>query len=594
LKEQSCYVIEKHPNQALCLSGLEGITEIDATSQPYIEEVELVDCSTVNRIVFDEEGASKVPRCIRVAGRWSGSLEIDGVLRSISFADPTHVRNITIGQGRRDSDPYMRAGVNGLITDDYLELQAAFNSTDDLLFLPDAELSGHLDIGDATGSVFRHLGISGPARIESLNILCREGGAQSIIIRGLPDLESIHIDGHVELLEIENCPQLQSVSGQGSMLRLNAGVYRQVSIGGLWLNVTAMNTIHIRTPTTNVMHTCEDLLHSRLHANTYDMQCMWSEAFNIDISDLVEGLPILDMIDLIESKGPEFLDELDTWFVHLPTLSEQYHAMRLIVALATRGMQRDALWRARDFIVTSNLFFSEVSPVLLENRDHFQRWHSMLFGSVSPDLHRRAELARRRSGESNWFMPQLGLVPFDRLDVELWVETGGFSAEKGTQTAEDILREYPIDERSTAFDAVQFVRDSGPVRDRQEDLIRMMFDHLQTCTKGRTFDKVAQMLTQDETRISAEILENFIGVLLDAPLRDRAKVAIGAVLLQYVDDIRITTLMTTYRSSVEIGRVEAKTLHALSLAGSRAFSRGLVPHLEWPALIAWRNLHDNQ
>ena len=203
-------------------------------------------------------------------------------------------------------------------------------------------------------------------------------------------------------------------------------------------------------------------------------------------------------------------------------------------------------------------------------------------------------MARRRSDESIWFMPQLGLIPFDRLDIELWVETGGYSAEKGAQVAEEIIEIFPVDEKSTMLDAVQFMREPGPIRSRQETLIELMFNHLQTCRKARTFDKVAQMLTHDDTQISSHIMESFIGVLLDSPINDRAKVAIGAILLQYVDDIRIITLMTTYRSSPEIGRREAKTLHALSLAGGRAFSRGLVPHLEWPALTTWRNLHDER
>ncbi|HJM41628.1 MAG TPA: hypothetical protein QF514_05330, partial [Candidatus Thalassarchaeaceae archaeon] len=107
------------------------------------------------------------------------------------------------------------------------------------------------------------------------------------------------------------------------------------------------------------------------------------------------------------------------------------------------------------------------------------------------------------------------------------------------------------------------------------------------------FDNIACLLTGYGVENIPEIVNYFIDALLESPLRVRAQIAIGAALLQYLDDIRIRSLMMKHRSSPEIGRTEAKTLHALSLAGKRAYTDGRIPPLEWPAIEHWRNLHEH-
>ena len=111
---------------------------------------------------------------------------------------------------------------------------------------------------------------------------------------------------------------------------------------------------------------------------------------------------------------------------------------------------------------------------------------------------------------------------------------------------------------------------------------------------GREFDEIGCLLTGYGIENVPEMVNLFIDALLDSPLRPRAQIAISAALLQYIDDIRLRSLMMKHRSSPEIGRVEAKTLHALSLAGMRAYTDGRIPPLEWPAIENWRNLHERR
>ena len=120
-----------------------------------------------------------------------------------------------------------------------------------------------------------------------------------------------------------------------------------------------------------------------------------------------------------------------------------------------------------------------------------------------------------------------------------------------------------------------------------------MFIHLRNSHYGNLFDQIAKMLVEYGVDKIPEVVDRFIDALLNSNVRERAMIAVAAALMQHVDDIRLQSLMTTHRSSPpDIGRAEAKTLHALSLAGRRAYTQGRIPPLEWPAIENWRNIHE--
>jgi hypothetical protein len=177
------------------------------------------------------------------------------------------------------------------------------------------------------------------------------------------------------------------------------------------------------------------------------------------------------------------------------------------------------------------------------------------------------------------------------LDIEIWIETGGVSTNANQLMPKEVLDLYRTDRMSTFIDAVLHLREESEARNRQDGLIEHMFTHLRNSHYGRLFDEIAQILVQYGVEAIPDVADRFIDALLNSNVRERAMIAVAAALMQYIDDIRLKSLMTTHRSSPDIGRAEAKTLHALSLAGRRAFTQGRVPPLEWPAIQNWRNLH---
>ena len=333
------YEVEDHPSTGLCLSGLSSTEEIDCSSHTHIEVVELFNCPGVNRIHFGDDYL-KTARTIRIGGDWSGSLHVNGSIRSLEFVSNNHLNNMSIGSSHNTLDPLLRVGENGLITNSLTELLAAQGCVDDLLYLADASAPLHVEIGLLDGLPFRHLGVSGPSPIESLTIHCLDGGAQSVILHDLPNWKSIVIHGQTKLLEIERCPNLASIHGQGNLIRAKSFGGRGLTISGIWHEVDSPQLIFRLSPTSQELRTCSDISWIHIPSLSYETQVKWAELFEMDIAQVMEGIPIQTMIETLENQGDDFIDSIEEWTLWLLTPSEQYIAMRLSTALCLRGLPK--------------------------------------------------------------------------------------------------------------------------------------------------------------------------------------------------------------------------------------------------------------
>jgi len=593
----SKFEVKDHPSMVLLLEDLLDVVELDCSEQPHIEEIELVDCPKLQRVVFDDGNFRQAPRHFRVGGSWSESIHIDGSIGSIAYHDARSRRDISIGERINDFDPRMQPGNGALITASLDELQqaAAKGGPHDLLFLPDAfDPSTMIEIGVHGNLPFRNLGISGPAAIEHLHIRCPYVGVQSITLRGLQNLKSIRIDGFTRILDVHGSPNLREVRGQGDVLRTwnFDGVHSQV--GGIWLRVEGVDPRSSLALSSEEIRTLEDVAHARLLVHDYERGCEWAELLGIDVHDVMEGLPILQMLEEVTRVGPRMLELMDEWFVRLPTLAEQFHALRLVAALASRDLPPELLWRARDSILASNRLFSEASIHLIEDRSKFSTWHEQVLGHLTPAQRRRRELARLEKDKLQWYVPDHAMMPFARLDTEIWVETGGVSEASGELMPDELFEAIPMHTLRCSIEAIRELRTSSPQRIRQEGLMERLIINLASSSNVTAFEQMALNISMLDEEVQSLVFNQFVPALIDAPLRINAKAAIAATLLQYGDDMRIRAFMSNARSDRDIVRTEARTLHALSLAGPRAFSQGIVPKIGWPFLENWRIIHDKR
>ena len=583
------FVVEKSRSTGLRLSGLRKASEVDCSGHRRLEVIELHNSPGVTRIYFGDENPNTT-RSIRIGGEWSGSVHIDGSIGSLEFISDNHLQNISVGSSQNVLDPPLRVGVNALITNSLDELLSHMGQVDDFLFLADESAPSHVEIGIIDGLPFRHLGISGPSPIETLTIHCQDGGAESISLHNLPNLRSVFINGQTKLLETVFCPSLRGVHGQGETLRCKTHNGHQIKVSGIWGSVDSPQPIFSVFPTTDEILTCSDISWIHIPAFSYEAQIRWVEMFDLDISDVMEGIPIQSMLDKLELGGEEFFDHFEEWTTNLLTPTEQYIGMRMITSLCLRGLPKQLVWKARDNILAVNKEFSNLSPPDVSQR--FTRGANWF--SISAFAQRNVANARFGLGLNNWSVGENSHLPIDRLDLEIWIETGGVGEKSNDLQPNEIADKYRPSEFSMFISSALDRREKGAARDRQDGLIECLFNDLKNSYMGREFDEIGCLLTGYGIENVPEMVNLFIDALLDSPLRPRAQIAISAALLQYIDDIRLRSLMMKHRSSPEIGRVEAKTLHALSLAGMRAYTDGRIPPLEWPAIENWRNLHERR
>jgi len=581
------YTVENSSSTGLCLTGLSKTSELDCSANPLIEMVELHDSPGVTRIRFGDESPS-TSRSIRIGGEWSGSIHIDGSIRSLEYISTNHHENITLGSSQNILDPRLRVGIGALITNSLDEMLEHQGRVDDILYLSDTSAPTHVEIGLSDNLPFRHLGISGPSPIETLTIHCVEGGAESILLHNLPNLRTVHINGQTKLLETVMCQALRHIHGQGAILRRKSRGFHQVAVSGIWESVNSPHPIFNQFPTTDEILTCSDISWVHIPAFSYDTQIRWSEIFDIEIHEVMEGIPIQRMLELLQNQGKDFFGNIEDWTTNLLTPVEQYIGMRLIASLCLRGLPRRLIWKARDSILAVNKEFPNQSTADISQR--FTRGANWF--SITPKSQRDAANSRFGLGLNCWSMPEDSHLPLDRLDIEIWIETGGVGENAKSLLPKQIAKKYRASEFSTFISAALNKRDDGPARDRQDGLMACLFDDLKRSFMGREFDEIGWHLTEYGVDNIPEIVSLFIDSLLESELRPRAQIAIGAALLQYIDDVRLRSLMMRHRSSPEIGRAEAKTLHALSLAGMRAYTNGRIPSLEWPAIQNWRNMHE--
>jgi hypothetical protein len=585
-------------------------TEIlDCSSQSHIEVIELYDCPGIKKIEFGKS-SMKTSRNIRIGGKWSGSIQIEGSINSLEYVSKKYSQSMSIGHARSTIDPLLRIGENGLITNSIDEIIAAQGKVDDILYLCDKNGPNHIEIGSIEELPFRHLGICGPSNLESLTIHCLDGGAQSITLQNLPNLKSIQINGQTKMLETIFCPKLKFIHGQGHLLRVKSSASSSInlSIGGIWSQVETPGKFSVVPPTREEIYTCSDISWVHIPSLSYEIQVKWAEKFGLDISQVMEGIPIQEMIAHLETLGDDIFEMIEDWTLWLLTPSEQYIAMRLITALCVRGIDKESIWKARGGVLTSNNKFnnsdSEEPPIQRFSRTFrtqnlpatIKNWYQI----PSKEIRDVAE-ARRGFGIFTWSSPQRSwastqVLPFNRLDFEIWVETGG--------VGQELLPQHVIESAGYNRQTIMYIihgildwHDDENSRNRQEEILAFTLSLFDTqhpiLSDIGLIDSIAEIICTHGVEKNQRLVDQFIqSVFVDQHHINPGMIAIAAALMQYLDDIRLQSLMMKHRSSPEIGRAEAKALHALSLAGRRAYTQGRIPPLEWPASKNWRNRYD--
>ena len=618
--------INDHPGTSLELRDLNRISIIDCTKSRHIEEVIVSNCESVEKIVFcDGSDFRSAARSILFKQQPGKSVYIDGLVGSIGYQPKGGAERSWIGAELTPSFLKFEVGDGALFTSSLTDVHSACNrqDTENILFFPKDDCDKHIRIGNTDFCPFTHFGINGQitAPIESIHIDSPDIGLQVITLRNLPELCKLTITGHVRRLEIDNCPKIVELLASGDHLDVISsqrtgidGRKQLVKTNGVWMDVQGVQLSDSTVIKSDYLRTGADLFSVKLRPFDYQGGCDWSQLLDLELEVVMDGIPLPEMIERIRSIGPHSLNELEDWFVRLPYLSQQYFALRLVTALSfDSNFPREDIWRGRDNILASNRMFENARAQSIthdrnklgssESQDWFMRHLSAkkrrenAFFKISKELKEYEDGLRagfRASNNSHWYVPEEGWIPFQRLDTEIWVQTGGVSLQHGVVSAHELFNRVPMEEIVVSIEIMQSKRDTVQQEKRQEELVDSLFEKLKGEPIADFYDRIAGCILVCDEGLQDLLIPRIVTALKDADIGLIPIAAISAALLQVTDNPELRIFLSRARSSPEVTSSEARTLHALAMSGQRAFASGLIPPLSFPIIGTWRNIHDKK
>ena len=622
-----CLKITEHPSTILELVDLVGVSRIDCTEVRHVEDVSISNCPALEKISFcDGEYFRSATRSVFFDERPKKSVSIDGLVGAIGCRAYGEHRSDKPWIGADVGPHFLKfnVGDGALYTSSLQDVNNAAQKggVENLLFIPTNDCEKHIKFGKVGSCTFTHIGVMGPAPIKSIHIDSSDVGLQVVTLRDLPHLEKVKITGHVRLLEIDGCTRITDLDVSGDHLNVtnypdyqamnyHSRVSRLVKSNGIWMDVDGVHLSDLTVFGEQDLRTGEDLQNVLLRPFDYECGCQWSHLLNMELCDVMDGVSVPLMIERLKQAGPLSLNHLEDWFVRLPYLSQQYYALRVITALAfDPQFDKHDIWMARDNVLASNRLFESARPQTITCSDEkldtgFQDW---FLRHVSPKERRKKSFARILQdkimsrgktrlglpdmGQSQWYIPENGKIPFQRLDTEIWVQTGGVSLENGSISAKELFRYIPMKEIVVSIEMLQCERDTKAQQARQEEMIDDLFERLAQTQVAHFFDMLAACILEADVKLQHRLAPKFLAALEESNLGIVPIIAISAAMLQIIDTPGLRITLSKARSSPAITAAEAKTLHALAMSGSRAFESGLVPPIRYPIIGNWRNLHE--
>ncbi|MBT4058690.1 MAG: hypothetical protein HOE69_00065 [Euryarchaeota archaeon] len=537
-------------------------------------------------------------------------VKIDGQIGEIMVNHNGRQMTSGIGKQRLTS---LESAKNAFISQN----PSSFNQMSDfefgILLLSDNDTNKKISLGE--GVNLRHLTVIGPSICENITINVPEG-AERIVVKNMPNLKSVTLNGSTKILEVINCIRLDSVSGFGQhILFENSGSNDVLNLDGFWMDIVhgpAWNII-ARTSklTSHNLEFCSDLSFVKVLPTEYDTFITWCEILDVDSIQLGEGIPIPDLVNAILKSGVHNFDKIIDWFDGVLALQEQYYAMRILVALAKRGFSKRLVWAARQKVIHNNFELSRSQGTLISHsRASIFNWIEakkvnklVKEGSSSPP-------DRCLPDEYYWTTPSRSFIPFERLDVEIWLSC--YESMKNIPaypSAEKILGSRIVPGRwtiSTAITGKQLSRvpsskkllalldsshlnaDNMGVRNAIGEAIDVAIKILEEYGDSSVFEYLALFAIENcyfniEAFVDAIVKSNLLGT--------REKSALLCGMIYYSDDISIRIKLMQLMSDMSLTREESREINILATCGKRGhLEKGIKP-LRWPFIVSWRKKH---
>ncbi|MBM54948.1 MAG: hypothetical protein CMB32_00115 [Euryarchaeota archaeon] len=459
-----------------------------------------------------------------------------------------------------------------------------------------------------------HISVIADKFLEDINVGGKRQISKFVVYEG-PSLKSLNIRRQVLECSISRCPQLQTVTGIGNKLSLDSTVPSdkdRVSINGFWLIVPGW----YKSPTKQLLigyldnHlsysdivNCNDLGGSRFMSNPYNGTLHSNLFETICGEELDFGIEVPRLIELIEENPALGLAALKEWCDD-NTLSffDQYLGMRVVASLICRGFDVRDMIEIRNRLLRKNNDTPIIEQTVSNNTQRINRFR---------DIRREIEL-----DDSMWVIPKSSVMPFDRIDLEIWLHTNLNSSyigmdfnttRKKTQLQSKYatwLNHFPSHRAympthrncviSNLLNSTLGATRSTGREDVVEKKLTLLIEEIFS-NESITSDPICcQFLIThfDFTSMKDTSLpDKLIKPILAMEIESWKKSAYLFAIIEKTNSAQARFALMEVAEDVSV--TESRAINAVSLLGMNAFDTGKVPRPEWPYIDNWIKTYKN-
>ena len=459
-----------------------------------------------------------------------------------------------------------------------------------------------------------HISIIADEMLESINVGGKRQISKFVVYEG-PALKKIDIRRQVLDCKVSRCPELRSITGIGNKLALDSIVpngENRVSINGFWLIVPKA----YKKPTKQLLlgyldnHlsysdivSCEDLGGSRFMSNPYNGTLHSNLFETICGEELDFGIEVPRLIELIEENPPLGLAALKEWCDD-NTLSffDQYLGLRVVASLICRGFDVQDMIEIRNRLLRKNNDAPIIEQTVSNNTQRINRCR---------DIEREVKL-----DDSMWVIPKSSVIPFDRIDLEIWLHTelnSGYIGMDAITTKKQEVNHgryatwlnyfpghspYMPTHRNCVINnllnsTLGATRSSGRCESAEKKLTKLVEEIFSnnTITSDQTCCQF--LITHFDFTLmkDASLPDRLIKPLLSMDIEAWKKAAYLFAIIEKTDSTPARIALTGLASEVSL--TESRAINAVSLLGLSAFESGKVPRPQWPYLGNWKETYKN-
>ena len=448
-----------------------------------------------------------------------------------------------------------------------------------------------------------HVTVIGDKDLEAINVTGKRL-IRSLNVHKGPALQSVRINRRVLSCSLNRCPFIDTIVGFGDRLSIHPKPRRKnsLSIGGFWhqvpewydLQVTLLKIPHFKAHlSANEIIDCTDMGGAKVRPYNYDSrggQIQFSAALGIDIETAAAGIEIPEMIRLIEEKKEPALGVLESWCANSLDWFDQYKTMRILASLISRGYDPKPIIRLRNIVFEINTGMPK-----------------LISGSVNgSSMNLGGRWKKMFTGESEeWETPNNSVMPFGRIDLEIWLNTDlgmdflGMDS-RNTSYRPRYARRRHLGENgvirnllTAALSAANTVGRNDLAEQKLTNLAESLYTNSVINTDPFCCEFTVYHLSVSRVATTPVIKALINGIMsMQAAAWKRAALLVGVVDITNAPSARIA--LKKLAADKDFNVRESSKINAISIAGRRAFESGKVEKPDWPYLRSWETKYRNR